>query len=166
MTGRMRCPDEKTLRDAYGKVDPGELTRAGYQRLAALVEKEAAVNTRTPEGLPERERRRAHRATEREPPPRARRRVFAADGKCLRGATRPDSSQVYVFSAVRHQDALTVAAREVGAKTNEIPEFQPLMEQIPDEELEAACSPSTPCMPSASTPATSWRNVAPTTCSA
>lgn len=52
MTGRMRCPDEKTLRDAYGKVDPGELTRAGYQRLAALVEKEAAVNTRTPEGCP------------------------------------------------------------------------------------------------------------------
>ena len=28
-----------------------------------------------------------------------------------------------------------MAAREVGAKTNEIPEFQPLMEQIPDEEL-------------------------------
>ncbi|MEV0489479.1 hypothetical protein [Streptomyces atratus] len=71
ITGRMRCPDEKTLRDAYGKVDPGELTRAGYQRLAAVVEKEAAVNAQTPEGLPEREQRRTHRATEREPlPPR------------------------------------------------------------------------------------------------
>ncbi|MEV0489480.1 ISAs1 family transposase [Streptomyces atratus] len=56
----------------------------------------------------------------------------------MRGATRPDGTQVYVFSAVRHQDALTIAAREVGAKTNEIPEFQPLMEQISDEELEAA----------------------------
>jgi hypothetical protein len=53
--------------------------------------------------------------------------VFAADGKCLRGAKRPDGSQLYIFSAVRHHDALTVAAREVGAKTNEIPEFQPLM---------------------------------------
>jgi predicted transposase YbfD/YdcC len=52
--------------------------------------------------------------------------------------TRPDGTQVYVFSAVRHQDALTVAAREVGAKTNEIPEFQPLLEQIPDEELQDA----------------------------
>ncbi|AQW48413.1 transposase [Streptomyces hygroscopicus] len=138
MTGRMWCPDEKTLRDACGKVDPGELTRAGYQRLAALVEKETAANARTPEGLPEREQRRAHRATEREPPPCVRRRAFAADGKCLRGAMRPDGSPVYVFSAGRHQDVLTIAAREVGAKTNEIPEFQPLMEQIPDEELEDA----------------------------
>jgi predicted transposase YbfD/YdcC len=31
-----------------------------------------------------------------------------------------------------------VAAREVGAKTNEIPEFQPLMEQIDDEDLNDA----------------------------
>jgi hypothetical protein len=31
-----------------------------------------------------------------------------------------------------------VAAREVGAKTNEIPEFQPLMEQIDDEDLDDA----------------------------
>jgi predicted transposase YbfD/YdcC len=135
MTGRIRCPDEKTLRDAYGKVDPGELARAGYQRLAALVAEEAAANARTPEGLAEREQRRAHRTAECQPSPRVRRRVFAADGKCLRGARRPDGSQVYVFSAVRHTDALTIAAREVGAKTNEIPEFAPLMEQIPDEEL-------------------------------
>ncbi|MGP3683330.1 ISAs1 family transposase [Streptomyces sp. IBSNAI002] len=140
MTGRMRCPNEKTLRDAYGKVDPAELTRAGYTRLAVLARQSAdrAPSARTPEGLAEREQRRAHHAAERTPPSRARRRVFAGDGKCLRGAKRPDGSQVYVFSAVRHQDALTVAAREVGAKTNEIPEFQPLMEQIPDEELEDA----------------------------
>jgi predicted transposase YbfD/YdcC len=137
---RMRCPDEKTLRDAYGKVDPAELTRAGYARLAVLAQQSAAEmpSARTPEGLAEREQRRAHRAAEHDPPRRARRQVFAGDGKCLRGATRPDGSKVYVFSAVRHRDALTVAAREVGAKTNEIPEFQPLMEQIPDEELEDA----------------------------
>ncbi|MEV0492009.1 transposase family protein [Streptomyces atratus] len=48
MAGRIRCPDEKTLHDAYDKVDPGELTRAGYQRLAALAEKERAAGARTP----------------------------------------------------------------------------------------------------------------------
>ncbi|WP_051942250.1 transposase family protein [Streptacidiphilus rugosus] len=115
MSGRIRCPDERTLRDAYGKVDPAELTRAGYQRLAALAENEATAAALTPEGLAEREQRRA----ERTPPPRVQRRVFVGDGKCLRGAKRPDGLQVYVFSAVRHRDALTVAAREVGAKTNE-----------------------------------------------
>ena len=60
------------------------------------------------------------------------------DGKCLRGAKRADGSQLYIFSAVRHEDALTVALREIGAKTNEIPEFPPLMEQIDDEDLNEA----------------------------
>lgn len=139
MSGRFRCPDEKTLRDAYGKVDPAALTRAGYRRLAALAQATAQTpGGRTPEGLREREQRRADRTARREPRPARKRQVFAADGKCLRGAKRPDGSQVYVFSAVRHHDALTVAAREVGAKTNEIPEFKPLMEDIPDEELRDA----------------------------
>jgi predicted transposase YbfD/YdcC len=138
MRGRFRCPDEKTLRDAYGKVDPGELTRAGYQRLATLARTAATPHARTPEGLAEREQRRAHRAALLDPPPVRKRAVFAADGKCLRGARRADGSQLYVFSAVRHHDAVTVAAREVGAKTNEIPEFQPLMEQIDDADLQDA----------------------------
>ncbi|MFJ9845823.1 ISAs1 family transposase [Kitasatospora sp. NPDC101155] len=140
MAGRMRCPDEKTLRDAYGRVDASELTRAGFERLAALARQHAsaAPSGLTPHGLPEREQRRAHhRAAERDARPRGRV-AFAADGKCLRGAKRPDGTQIYVFSAVRHHDALTAAAREVGAKTNEIPEFQPLMEDIPDEELKDA----------------------------
>jgi predicted transposase YbfD/YdcC len=140
LAGRIRCPDEKTLRDAYAKVSPSELTRAGYQRLAALAETATAgeASALTPQGMPEREQRRAQRAARLDPPPPRRRAVFAADGKCLRGAKRPDGSQLYIFSAVRHQDALTVAAREVGAKTNEIPEFQPLMEQIDDEDLNDA----------------------------
>ena len=139
MTGRVRCPDERTLRDAYGLVDPGELTRAGYRRLAAVARTVTAPPAgHTPQGLPEREQRRAYRAALHQESRRVRRHALAADGKCLRGARRPDGSQVYVFSAVRHRDALTVAAREVGAKTNEIPEFQPLMEEIEDHELKDA----------------------------
>lgn len=57
MTGRMRCPNEKTLRDAHSLVDPGELTRAGYARLAELARKEtgAVPSAATPHGHSERE---------------------------------------------------------------------------------------------------------------
>lgn len=136
LAGCFRCPDEKTLRDTYGRIDPGELTRAGYQRLADLAGPESAPLT--PDGLREREQRRAHRAAAVDPPLPRRRRRLAVDGKCLRGAKRPDGSQIYLLSAVSHDDVLTVAAREIGAKTNEIPEFQPLLEQIDDEELKDA----------------------------
>lgn len=61
-------------------------------------------------------------------PPR--RRAFAVDGKCLRGAVRADGSRVFVMTAVRHDDTLTAALPEIGAKTNEIPEFAPLLDQI------------------------------------
>lgn len=78
---RVRCPDEKTLRDAYADVDPGELTRAGYQRLAALARNTAAEpGALTPQGLPERKQRRAHRAAALQPPPRQRRRGPAPSG--------------------------------------------------------------------------------------
>jgi hypothetical protein len=36
------------------------------------------------------------------------------------GARRPDDSKVIILSAVRHGDGLTVAAREIAAKTNEV----------------------------------------------
>lgn len=57
------------------------------------------------------------------------------DGKYLRGAKRPDGSRVFVLSAVRHGDGVTLASREIGAKTNEIPEFAPLLDQIDDTDL-------------------------------
>lgn len=60
------------------------------------------------------------------------------DGKCLRGARRPDGSQVFVLSAVRHGDDTTLASREIGAKTNEIPEFHPLLHQVDDADLAGA----------------------------
>ena len=134
LTGRYRCPDERTLRDAFAQVDASALTRAGFARLAALTA--PASRPHTPDGISEREQRRRHRLCidpDRSAAPR--RAAFAVDGKCLRGARRADGSQVFVLSAVRHSDAVTAALREIGAKTNEIPEFVPLLEQIDDTDL-------------------------------
>jgi len=52
---------------------------------------------------------------------------LAIDGKTLKGARRPDGSQVHLLSAFLHQQGVTVAQREVGEKTNEIPELIPLL---------------------------------------
>ncbi|TKA03125.1 transposase family protein [Actinacidiphila oryziradicis] len=121
LTGRYRVPDEGTLREAYAKVAPVALTAAGYGRLAALTRPEP---TRlTPDVVPEREQRLAHCAAIADPSPKPRRTAVAVDGKCLRGARRPDGSQVFVLSAVRHSDAVTIATREIRTKTNEIPEY-------------------------------------------
>lgn len=130
LTGRYRVPDERTLRDAYARVDPGVLTGVGYGHLAALARSTTAAVT--PDGVPEREQRRAHRAA---PADRPRRAAVAVDGKCLRGAKRPDGSRVFILSAVRHTDAVTLAAREIAAKTNEIGEFAPLLDQIAAADL-------------------------------
>lgn len=130
-TGRYRVPDERTLRDAYARVDPAYLTAAGYGHLATLT-RPGPPAALTPDGVGEREQRRAHRAPAGDP---TRRGAIAVDGKCLRGAKRLDGSQVFVLSAVRHSDAVTLAARQIAAKTNEIGEFAPLLDQIADADL-------------------------------
>jgi predicted transposase YbfD/YdcC len=133
LTGRYRVPDERTLREAYGRVDPGVLAAAGYGYLGALAQAEPAPVT--PHGTSEREQRRAWRAASAEVPRRPRHDGLASDGKCLRGARRPDGSQVYLLSVVRHRDGLSLATRPIAAKTNEITEFAPLLDQIPDRDL-------------------------------
>jgi hypothetical protein len=57
-------------------------------------------------------------------------RAIAVDGKTLRGARRPDGSQVHLLSAFLHQQGATIAQIEVGAKTNEIPEIKRLLEPL------------------------------------
>ncbi|WP_406735471.1 MULTISPECIES: ISAs1 family transposase [unclassified Streptomyces] len=133
--GRYRAPGERTLRDAFARVDPAALTAAGFAHLTALAT--APLAPVNPDGTREREQRRAHRTARRVRPGHQtiRRRAIAVDGKCLRGAVRADGSKVFVLSAVRHDDALTAALREIGAKTNEIPEFAPLLDQIADTDL-------------------------------
>lgn len=63
-----------------------------------------------PGGTTEGEQRRAHRAAARAEPARLRRQAIAVDGKCLRGARRPDGSRVFILSAVRHGDGVTLAS--------------------------------------------------------
>ncbi|MCX5323839.1 ISAs1 family transposase [Streptomyces sp. NBC_00120] len=133
-TGRFKAPGERTLRDVFARVDPAILTAAGFTRLTTLQAR--PISATTPDGTVEREQRRAHRTAQHETdPPQPRRTAFAVDGKCLRGAVRADGSRVFVLSAVRHHDALTAALREIGAKTNEIPEFAPLLDTPDDQDL-------------------------------
>jgi hypothetical protein len=133
-TGRLRIPDERTFRDTAARVDPAELTRAGFDFLRLLIG-QVPADARTPDRVREREQRRSQRMAASPGACPARRRAYAVDGKYLRGARRPDGSQVIVLSAVRHGDGLTVAAREINAKSNEIPEFAPLLDQIDDTDL-------------------------------
>ncbi|MFD8386737.1 hypothetical protein ACFV2X_51040 [Streptomyces sp. NPDC059679] len=120
LTGRYRCPSERMLRDAFGQVDASALARAGFAHLAALAA--AAPCPRTPDGMSEREQCRRHRAlSDPDRPAGPRRSAFAWTARAC--AASPDGSQVFVLTAVRHSDAVTAALREIGAKTNEIPEF-------------------------------------------
>ena len=137
IAGRYHSPDDKTLRDAYAKVDASALAAAGFAALAGLA-RDAAAAELAPDGLSEREQRRAARRQADTPSKPRRRTAFAVDGKCLRGAKRPDGSQVFVISAVRHHDALTAAARQIDAKSNEIPAFAPLLDDIADTDLTGA----------------------------
>jgi predicted transposase YbfD/YdcC len=52
---------------------------------------------------------------------------LAVDGKTMRGARREDGRQVHLLAAATHDLGLVIAQREVGAKTNEIPAFIPLL---------------------------------------
>src|SRR5436305_3316974 len=86
---RYLAPDEGTLRAAFARVDPGALTAAGFAHLRNLIPPRAGH--RAPDGVSERERRRAATAAREQDRParRTRRIAYAADGKCLRGARRP-----------------------------------------------------------------------------
>jgi predicted transposase YbfD/YdcC len=61
--------------------------------------------------------------------PRARR-VVAIDGKVLRGARLPDGRQVHLLSAYDTSAGIVLAQVEVAVKSNEIPAFTPLVEQV------------------------------------
>jgi hypothetical protein len=135
--GVYQVPDDKTLRDAYAKAGASALAAAGSARLPALAQ-DTRAGAATPDGQPEREQRRRARRFAGTPARPRRRAAFAVDGTCLRGAKRPDGSQIYVISAVRHHDRLTAAAREIPAKSSGIPAFAPLLAGIDDGHLRGA----------------------------
>lgn len=53
-------------------------------------------------------------------------RALAVDGKTVRGARRPDGTQVHLLAAMT-TGGQVIAQREVGSKTNEITVFKPLL---------------------------------------
>lgn len=55
------------------------------------------------------------------------RRVIAVDGKALKGSARGDTTRRHLLSAVTRGRVATLAQVEVGAKTNEIRHFKPLL---------------------------------------
>ena len=76
------------------------------------------------------------------------RRVIAVDGKVLRGAGLPDGRQVHLLSAYDTADGLVLAQVQIAAKSNEIPAFAPLLEQVAARlgGLTAWCSSPTRCI--------------------
>ncbi|MDX3007097.1 ISAs1 family transposase, partial [Kribbella solani] len=69
-----------------------------------------------------------HRITASAEVPEARsRQVIAVDGKALRGSARLAAPRRHLLSAVTHDRVATIAQVEVGAKTNEVRHFKPLL---------------------------------------
>jgi predicted transposase YbfD/YdcC len=55
------------------------------------------------------------------------RRGLAVDGKAVRGAVGADGVIPYLLAAATHTDCVVVAERAIGPKSNEVPQFQPLL---------------------------------------
>ena len=53
--------------------------------------------------------------------------AVAVDGKVVCGAVRADGTQVPLLSAFLQGQGVTMAQREIPAKTNEIPQLKPLL---------------------------------------
>lgn len=58
--------------------------------------------------------------------------VLAVDGKEVRGAKNGGGTTVHLLSALDHDSCAVLAQVEVGAKTNEIPRFPVLLDEIGD----------------------------------
>ena len=56
--------------------------------------------------------------------------AVAFDGKVLKGARHEDGSQVHLLSAVVHQQAITIAQKQIASKSNEIPSAKPLLQPL------------------------------------
>ena len=117
---RIRAPSARTFARVFTELDAEAFNAAVYGWLGSLPAGPA-------DALPgvtrrEREQRRAGRAR---PDPAGLLRHAAADGKTVRGAVRPDGSQVHLLSVFDVATGCVRAQREIDAKTNEIPELAP-----------------------------------------
>ena len=56
--------------------------------------------------------------------------AIAVDGKTLRGSKHGETKGVHLLSALAHDEGTTLAQRNVDAKTNEIPEFRNMLDDV------------------------------------
>jgi len=56
--------------------------------------------------------------------------AIAVDGKAVRCAIGADGRIPYLLAAATHGQSVVIAERLIGAKTNEVPEFQPLLREL------------------------------------
>jgi hypothetical protein len=56
--------------------------------------------------------------------------AIAVDGKAVRGAAGPDGLIPYLLAAATHGTGAVLAERLIGPKTNEVPEFAPLLREL------------------------------------
>jgi predicted transposase YbfD/YdcC len=99
---RFRCPSEHAIRYVLEKIDAAELDRIVGAWLRVTVRA-------TADGVL----------------------ALALDGKVLKGAWTDENGQFTLFSAMVHQEAVTVGQVQVPAGTNEITQVQALLEQVP-----------------------------------
>ena len=52
------------------------------------------------------------------------------DGKAVRGAVGADGFVPYLLAAATHGNSAVIAERLIGPKTNEMPEFAPLLRKL------------------------------------
>lgn len=58
--------------------------------------------------------------------------VVAVDGKEVRGAKNAGGSRVFLMGALDHGTGTVIGQESIGEKTNEIPHFGPLLDQLGD----------------------------------
>jgi hypothetical protein len=113
---RIRPPGTRTFSGVFENIDAEAFNTALYGYLAALPAS-PPPEALSPIALREREQRRAAAA---EPAPPGLLEQAAADGKTVRGAVRPDGSQVHLLSVLNVVTGRVLAQVAVGGKTNEV----------------------------------------------
>jgi predicted transposase YbfD/YdcC len=61
--------------------------------------------------------------------------AIAVDGKAVRGAAGADGLIPYLLAAVTHGTGIVLAEHLIGAKTNEVPQFAPLLRELNEYRL-------------------------------
>jgi predicted transposase YbfD/YdcC len=121
LTRTYRPPSERTIRRTIARVDPQRVEQAAGAFIATRLTAVGLGSDVAP--VREREARRRGRSAHSRPriPPA---RCLAADGKVLRGARRPDGTQVTLLGTADHTTGTVIAQREIDAKSNETPELR------------------------------------------